>query len=157
MQKNKYLPIVILIIILLLLAVALTVTLATRQNTEGEPTDTPETETDPGEADTPEPHEHLLGIRISRAPTCTEYGVEEVYCLDCGESIGFRDVLPTGHSFSDWRTVTVSNCTIQGKRQRTCKVCQETETERHPALGHDYDANHICTRCGETDPEFRND
>ena len=52
------------------------------------------------------------------------------------------------HTWGDWETTTQPTCTAPGEQTRTCSVCGETETGPCPSLGHDFDANGRCTRCG---------
>ena len=52
------------------------------------------------------------------------------------------------HSFGN-PVVTAPSCTEQGFTTRTCK-CGETMTDTYvDALGHDYNKNGVCSRCGE--------
>ena len=43
------------------------------------------------------------------------------------------------HTWSDWYTMEEATCIGTGSRQRYCNICQWTQTEVIPALGHDWD------------------
>lgn len=96
---------------------------------------------------------HNLIKTEKKEATCTEDGnIEYWTCERCGEL--FKDsagketinqeetILETqGHSYGEW-VITDATCTEDGKKERTCKVCDIVETEIIPALGHG-DAKHI--------------
>ena len=42
-----------------------------------------------------------------------------------------------------------ATCTETGEESYTCLLCNETHKETIPALGHSFDADNICTVCGE--------
>ncbi len=46
---------------------------------------------------------------------------------------------PHEHSYGDWAIVKEPTCTEQGKKQKTCSVCQEIKQKAIAALGHDYE------------------
>jgi DNA-directed RNA polymerase subunit RPC12/RpoP len=56
-------------------------------------------------------------------PTCTEYGVDELVCADCGHHIEIRQVEPLGHVEGDWVLVTPRTYTAEGYFERYCTVC----------------------------------
>jgi len=60
--------------------------------------------------------------------TCTEGKV----CKVCGAESG--DALE--HNFSEWETVKAATCEAAGEKQRTCKRCNEVETEELSTVGH---------------------
>lgn len=98
----------------------------------------------------------------SKVATCTTKG-EKVYTatvmLNKKEytDIKKEEIVAVGHSFGDWETVKLPNCTDKGSQQHICDVCGFTETQDLDATGHDffkewkYDADnhwHECD-CGE--------
>ncbi len=69
------------------------------------------------------------------------------------------------HEFEEWVTVNEPTCSEEGQKHRRCMGCQETETEKIPALGHaevsheakaptcaeiGWDAYVTCSRCEYT-------
>lgn len=52
------------------------------------------------------------------------------------------------HEWGEWETLQEASCISVGLKERTCKLCEETEEEPIPALGHNYGEDNICTRCG---------
>ena len=59
------------------------------------------------------------------------------------------------HNWGEWQTVTPATCTNAGSQKRTCSLCNTSETQNIPVLGHNYsDATctepQTCTRCGAT-------
>lgn len=114
-------------------------------------------------------HKHNYTEKITKEPTCTEAG-EKTFTCDCGDS--YTEVIPaTGHSYvdgecehchekdPDYHEHSYDNgvvtkeptCTEKGEKTFTCSECGHTYTEEIPATGHNFE-NHICTNCGETDP-----
>lgn len=43
-----------------------------------------------------------------------------------------------GHTWSSWKTMIEASCEADGKRERVCSVCGETEEESLPATGHQW-------------------
>ena len=52
------------------------------------------------------------------------------------------------HQWGSWSTVSEATCTEKGKQERFCSVCGGKETKEIPALGHSFNTNNTCTRCG---------
>lgn len=52
------------------------------------------------------------------------------------------------HQWGSWLTVSEATCTEKGKQERSCSVCGAKETKEIPALGHSFNTNNTCTRCG---------
>ena len=52
------------------------------------------------------------------------------------------------HKWSSWSTVSKATCTEKGKQERSCSVCGGKETKYISALGHSFNTNNTCTRCG---------
>lgn len=96
---------------------------------------------------------HNLIKTEKKEATCTEDGnIEYWTCERCGElfkdsagkeTINQEETIleAQGHSYGEW-VITDATCTEEGKKERTCKVCDIVETEIIPALGHG-DAKHI--------------
>ena len=80
--------------------------------------------------------------------TCTEAGTKSRKCSVCQHEE--TDSLPIiEHSFGDWQTVKEATCTAGGSRKRICKNCSHSETEDTDPTGHSYDADDVCTSCGD--------
>lgn len=88
---------------------------------------------------------------VVTAPTCTETGLNNVVCSNCGQIISSTIVDATGHTdtnddgqcetcghcehrWSDWETVTEASKFGDGSEERTCGTCGETETQVVPAI-----------------------
>ena len=54
------------------------------------------------------------------------------------------------HVSSDWIVDSTETCTKKGSKHKECAKCHEIlATEEIPVLGHKYNKNGICTRCGD--------
>ena len=67
---------------------------------------------------------------------------------------GAPTVWPRKHTWEDWTTTKQPTCTETGEKSHTCTTCNRTETAEIPALGHNYNENNVCTRCGQLDPSY---
>ena len=99
---------------------------------------------------------HKEEVLPGRAATCTENGLTEgKKCSVCGEILVAQEVIPAlGHKEVILPAVPAT-CTENGLTEgRKCSVCGEilVAQEVIPATGHDWDADGICTRCGEKQP-----
>ena len=92
-------------------------------------------------------HVHNYQAAVT-APTCTEGGCTTYTCTECGDSYVSDHTAPLGHGWSGWYTVKEPTCTEIGYRQHDCSRCGIHQTERLPALGHDWQGTE-CGRCGE--------
>ncbi len=102
--------------------------------------------------------EHVFGEwYVKTAPTCTEEGVEERDCENCGES-ETRPIEATGHSFGEWFDDEENGptCGKDGVQHRVCAKCGETETREVTASekGHSIrlpndEGEGYCAFCGE--------
>lgn len=74
---------------------------------------------------------------ITKTPTCTETGVEKVFCTVCGKEGEeyTREVSALNHDYSIWQ----SNTTQHWKKCSRCDAT--TEKENH-------ESNSVCTTCG---------
>ena len=95
---------------------------------------------------------HSYGAWVTtKAPTCTESGIETRTCAKCGVSEN-RAIPATGHHYD--AVATAPTCTERGYTTHTC-VCGLSYTDSYTdAVGHNYKAG-ICTICGALDPERR--
>ena len=95
---------------------------------------------------------HSYGAWVTtKAPTCTESGIETRTCAKCGVSEN-RAIPATGHHYD--AVATAPTCTEKGYTTHTC-VCGLSYTDSYTdAAGHNYKAG-ICTICGALDPERR--
>lgn len=103
----------------------------------------------------------------SKAPTCTETGVESGKCGRCGQTTT-NVIKAKGHKFGAWKDTKPATCTEGGTKERKCTDCGAAETKTTEALGHDFENPTIvkaatisktglkegkCKRCGETASE----
>ena len=104
---------------------------------------------------------------VTKAPTCTETGVESGKCSRCGQTTT-NVIKAKGHKFGDWEDTKPATCTEGGTKERKCTDCGAAETKTTEALGHDFENPTIvkaatisetglkegkCKRCGETASE----
>ncbi|MBO4572404.1 MAG: hypothetical protein J5762_01355 [Clostridia bacterium] len=81
-------------------------------------------------------HHHTEELVVDTPATCTEDGVGHTVCKACGETVKESEVVPaTGHAWGEWETVAAPTCVADGSKERTCTVCEETETAVIPAAG----------------------
>lgn len=104
---------------------------------------------------------------VTKAPTCTETGVESGKSSRCGQTT--TNVMKSkGHKFGAWEDTKPATCTEGGTKERKCTDCGAAETKSTEALGHDFENPTIikaatisetglkegkCKRCGETASE----
>ena len=69
------------------------------------------------------------------SPTCTEYGTEYKYCGVCDQVLATTSIVPNGHTFGEWVTVTEPTETAHGLKRRQCINCEENEEAIIPAIG----------------------
>lgn len=70
---------------------------------------------------------------VTKAPTCTEAGLETRTCYVCGET-ETREIAATGHTWDEGVTTKQPTETEDGEMTYTCTVCGETRTEVIPML-----------------------
>lgn len=94
---------------------------------------------------------HVGGTEIKNAvaATCTKEGKSgDTVCKGCGAVLTKSTSTPkTAHDYAS--VVTAPTCTEGGFTTFTCTVCGDSYTgDKVQALGHDYNENGVCTRCG---------
>lgn len=103
---------------------------------------------------------------ITKYPTCTEAGNENIICTVCGKVVGSHTIAATGHTAGDWEVKTPATCTEAGEEVQKCTVCDaEVNSREIAALGHDVSEwtvtdeptcteegvqTGVCARCDET-------
>ena len=93
---------------------------------------------------------HSFTPRIVQAETCTEPGILEEVCINCG-LVNRSTIAPTGHNYVT--TVKEPTCISAGLKTTGCTRCSSSITEPISALGHSYTATVIpptCTQNGYT-------
>lgn len=93
--------------------------------------------------------------QVTKQPTCQENGERTFTCTapDCPDKTKteFIDKLP--HTEDAGTTNPAPTCTEDGLRTFTCTVCKEVvRTEKVEKLGHTYNENGVCIRCGAIQP-----
>lgn len=66
-------------------------------------------------------HENA-GWVTTKAPTCTEEGVDSLICPNCGE-VASIVTSATGHTAGDWFVITEATATATGLKRQSCTVC----------------------------------
>ncbi len=101
----------------------------------------------------------------AKDPTCLESGNIEYWVYNEDEYYSNNHatglltekqiIIPaTGHTWSDWETITKATCTTDGLKMRYCTACGKTEKPKIKKLGHDYIATVVeptCTKQGYTE------
>lgn len=91
---------------------------------------------------------HDLVDHEGQAPTCTEVGWDDyVACSRCDYST-YNELPKTPHQYGSWWEVTPATCTQAGLEQRFCS-CSARDTRDIEPLGHAYNSNKVCSRCGD--------
>lgn len=112
--------------------------------------------------------EHSYGnYEVKISATCSEVGIEERVCSECGESES-REIPMLEHTYGEWVNTKEATCIEKGTQTATCTVCGATRTRETELGSHTYDEwktteeatctatgtkSHSCTICGveETD------
>lgn len=63
------------------------------------------------------------------APTCTKNGHTTYKCTICDDSYNDDYTDATGHAWGEWRTSVEATYNDMGEKERTCSICNETETK----------------------------
>ena len=91
---------------------------------------------------------HHFVTNITQSATCTQPGVLEEVCANCGKTT-VSTLEAVGHNFV--MIMEEPTCVNAGARNYQCTRCEYNIAEPISALGHSYE-NGVCTTCGEADP-----
>ena len=108
-------------------------------------------------------HAHKLTPVEAKEATCTQKGNNAYYACSCGkvfkdaegatETTVEAETIPAkGHTWDEGKVTTEPTCTEKGVKTYTCSVCGDTKTEEIATVAHQYNANGVCTVCGEKKP-----
>ena len=70
---------------------------------------------------------HQEGDWVVQDATCTEEGVKIKYCTVCNQELAREYIPAKGHTWSEWTVESEASVLVEGKKNRTCSVCQESE------------------------------
>lgn len=71
---------------------------------------------------------HSIKCVMIEEPTCIYPGYAEEYCINCGLITAEMDMAPTDkHTYGSWKTVSKATADIEGKEERSCKVCGQKQ------------------------------
>ena len=76
-------------------------------------------------------HSHSM-VHIKTKPTCTQGGYTTHKCCKCDYTYVDSKVSATGHTWSQWLTVTLATDLSTGLAKRTCSVCGTQEDKTLP-------------------------
>ena len=83
-------------------------------------------------------HENEMKL-IAKGQTCTEGGVNNIVCMDCGKILGTEPTEPTAHDYEDF--VINPTCTVGGYTRHICRNCGHKYADAEvDATGHDFDS-----------------
>lgn len=82
-------------------------------------------------------------------PTCTTGGYTERKCEDCQRVVRVDVTEPLGHDYSS-KVTKKATCEENGTMTYTCTRCDESYTEKIPAVGHKYSEKKIAATCGKS-------
>ncbi|MDD6142989.1 MAG: hypothetical protein PUD16_05800 [bacterium] len=86
---------------------------------------------------TPEEHAQEPEWFVLSEATCTQDGLKEQRCTQCGEVLTQEAIPAVGHTPGEMQTAREATCTQEGLKEQHCSVCRELLTqEAIPALGH---------------------
>ncbi|MBQ8228339.1 MAG: leucine-rich repeat protein [Clostridia bacterium] len=77
-------------------------------------------------------HIHSYTSSITKNATCKEVGVL-TYSCSCGDNYT-TIIKKSDHSWKNWVVTKVATVEVEGEMQRSCSVCDETETQTLPKL-----------------------
>jgi len=71
--------------------------------------------------------------KVVKEPTCTEKGMSQLTCPDCGKKAGNAKELPAlEHKYGDWVIIKAPTDDEEGSREKTCSLCGGKVTEKIP-------------------------
>lgn len=83
--------------------------------------------------------EHTPGEwKTVKEASCSENGLEERTCSECGAVIETRITDKTEHVYGEWKVTIPATCTETGTETAECTVCGEITTRIIKATGHSY-------------------
>ena len=85
-----------------------------------------------------ERHDCKGEFSVTKAPTCTDAGVEERLCTVCGKSLETKAVPAKGHTSDNWIIDVQPTCNSEGKKHGECTVCGYTTVEAVEKLSHKF-------------------
>ena len=105
------------------------------------------------------PHEHtMVEGDVLKEPTCTDSGLREKICIDCGYIDESEVLAALGHT-EETVTGKAATCTEAGLTDgKKCSVCGETLVAQEvvSATGHKYEDSNCCHTCGNIDTSYFN-
>ena len=74
--------------------------------------------------------EHTVVILAQKPATCTSTGLTSgSKCSVCNKIIVAQEITPkVDHNYGNWNTLTAPTCSKEGKKQRTCSLCNNVES-----------------------------
>ena len=87
---------------------------------------------------------HYLESRTVREPSCTEEGLEEIYCIHCDYSE--TRSIPIAHKYESL-VLKESTCTEKGTVRYKCSICNDTYDDDLKLANHIY-VDKKCSVCG---------
>ncbi len=67
---------------------------------------------------------------VDKAATCTAKGSQSIYCTVCGarKTDSQMEIAVKAHTWGNWQQTVAPTTKTEGKEQRACSVCKQTET-----------------------------
>lgn len=93
---------------------------------------------------------HKFQTIIDAEPTCTESGRSYDECVVCNILTNETKLPALGHDYGEYVYQNDATCTTDGTEVSSCSRCESTltRTAKGTALGHDYNEEGVCVRCG---------
>ena len=88
-----------------------------------------------------EAYGHTEGDWETTEGNCTEGGFRIKHCIVCNVEIARENLPATGHMWSEWKVESKASVLSEGRKSRTCSVCQEKEEIVDPRKEIDYTTN----------------
>ena len=88
-----------------------------------------------------EAYGHTEGDWETTEGSCTEGGFRTKHCIVCNVEIARENLPATGHMWSEWKVESKASVLSEGRKSRTCSVCQEKEEIVDPRKEIDYTTN----------------
>ena len=64
------------------------------------------------------------------AAGCTQSGLKQKYCAECGATLESEIIPATGHSYTDWTVTREPTKKTEGERMCFCILCGDYVTEK---------------------------